>query len=136
MLNAAPDPTPALRYFAAVYADPEAPGHVTVESGTFGNRAMPSTMDIGDYVLIYCTASYTQFAKSAPGVGRVTRVDPAQKRYWYDYEPFAEPVPLEVIRLCLTGRDAQQFANIRYNWLFQISRESFASIMQSATQIP
>ena len=120
------------RYYLAVYADPDLPGHVTVESGTFGNRAMPRDMAPGDVVLIYCTATYRQYPKASPGIGLVTRVDHTERRYWYDFLPFAEPVPLDYIRLCMAGQDAVRFANIRREWLFPISRESFDAVMQGA----
>ena len=118
--------------YLAVYADPALPGRVTVEGGTFGNRNMPRNMEPGDLVLIYCTASYRQHAKAAPGIAMVTQVDHGDKSYRYDFLPFAEAVPLEFIRLCMTGPDAERFANIRYDWLFQITRESFRAVMQGA----
>ncbi len=118
--------------YVAVYADPALPGHVTVEGGTFGNRGMPANMGPGDMVLVYCTASYRRWAKSAPGIALVTKVDHDEKRYWYDFLPFTEPVALDFIRMCMTGPDVERFANIRYEWLFQISRDSFRAVMQGA----
>lgn len=118
--------------YIAVYADPHLPGRVTVEGGTFGNRGMPRNMACGDMVLTYCTGTYHQYPKSSPGIGMVTQVDHEQKRYWYDFLPFADPVPLDFIRLCMTGPDAERLANIRYEWLFQVSRESFRAVMQGA----
>ncbi|MEX2430982.1 MAG: hypothetical protein WD645_03580 [Dehalococcoidia bacterium] len=127
-----PDLDTRPRCYVAVYADPDLPGHVTVEGGTFGNRNMPPVMEAGDMVLVYCTGSYQRYAKASPGIAMVTGVDHEQKRYWYEFLPFAEPVPLDFIRLCMQGQDAWRFANIRYDWLFQVSRESFSAVMQGA----
>ena len=120
------------RCYFAVYADPSTPGHVTVEGGRFGNRAMPKNMDVGDMVLLYCTSSYTRYAKAVPGIGLVTAVDHGMKDFWYDYMPLEQPVPLEFIRMAATEEDQTHIANIRREWLFQISRDSFSAVMQAA----
>jgi hypothetical protein len=118
-------------YFA-VYADPTTPGHVTIEGGRFGNRAMPKNMDIGDMVLLYCTSSYPGYAKSVPGIGLVTAVDHGMKDFWYDYLPFDQPVPLEFLRMSATEDDQARIGNMRHEWLFQISRDSFSAVMQAS----
>ena len=120
------------RCYFAVYADPALPGHVTVEGGAFGNRNMPSNLAEGDLVLLYCTSSYPGHAKSVAGLGMVTAVDHAQRDFWYDYLPFDHPLPLEFVRFAVTEEDLGKIANIRHNWLFQISRESFSAVMQGA----
>ena len=118
------------RCYFAVYADPTLPGHVTIEGGHFGNRAMPTNMRPGDMVLLYCTATYPGHAKSVPGIGLVTAVDHGQRDFNYDYVPFEVPIPLEFVRFAMSDVDQQRVANIRYEWLFQISRESFRAVMQ------
>jgi hypothetical protein len=124
------------RCYFAVYADPTTPSHVTIEGGRFGNRNMPKNMDIGDMVLLYCTSSYPGYAKTVPGIGLVTAVDHGLRDFWYDYLPFAEPVPLEFVRFAITEDDRVRVANIRREWLFQISRESFSAVMQGAKLKP
>jgi predicted RNA-binding protein with PUA-like domain len=119
------------RCYFAVYADPTAPGRVTIEGGRFGNRNMPKNMGVGDMVLLYCTSSYAGYAKSVPGIGLVTAVDHGIKDFWYDYLAFNQPVPLEFVRFAVTDEDAIRVANIRREWLFQISRESFRAVMQA-----
>ena len=119
------------RCYFAVYADPTTPGHVMIEGGQFGNRAMPKNMDVGDMVLLYCTSSYVGYAKSVPGIGLVTAVDHGIKDFWYDYLAFEEPVPLEFVRMAVTEDYRLRVANIRHEWLFQISRESFSAVMQA-----
>ncbi len=118
------------RCYFAVYADPTTPGHVTIEGGRFGNRNMPKNMNVGDMVLLYCTSSYRIYAKTVPGIGLVTAVDHGLKDFWYDYIAFEEPVPLEFVRFAITEGDRLRVANIRREWLFQISRESFSAVMQ------
>ena len=120
------------RCYFAVYADPNLPGHVTIEGGRFGNRAMPKNMDAGDMVLLYCTSSYAGHAKSVPGIGLVTAVDHEIKDFWYDYVPFEQAVPLEFIRFAITEDDQARLANMRRDFLFQISRESFRAVTQTA----
>ena len=122
----------SLRFYFAVYADPSLAGHVTIEGGCFGNRGMPQNMDVGDMVLLYCTDSYTGHTKSVPGVGIVTAVDHNLKHFWYDYVPFEEAVPLAFIRLAITEDDRTHVANMRREFLFQISRESFYAVTQAA----
>ena len=124
------------RCYFAVYADPTTPGHVAIEGGRFGNRNLPKNMDIGDMVLLYCTSSYPGYAKTVPGIGLVTAVDHGLRDFWYDYLPFAEPVPLEFVRFAITEGDRVHVANIRREWLFQISRESFSAVMQGAKLKP
>ena len=118
------------RCYFAVYADPDVPGHVKVESGRFGNPRMPTNMRPGDMVLLYCTTTYLSHAKSVPGIGIVTEVDHALHDFRYDYLRFAQPVPLEFLRFAMTDQDRERIANIRHDWLFQISRESFRAVMQ------
>jgi predicted RNA-binding protein with PUA-like domain len=118
-------------YFA-VYADPTVANHVTIEGGRFGNRAMPRNMDVGDMVLLYCTSSYATHPKTAPGIGLITAIDHNLKDFWYDYVPFEQPVPLEFIRFAITEEDQTRLANIRRDFLFQISRESFRAVTQAA----
>ncbi|MDA1036203.1 MAG: hypothetical protein O3B65_04905 [Chloroflexi bacterium] len=120
------------RCYFAVYADPSLPGHVTIEGGRFGNRAMPKNMDVGDMVLLYCTGSYTGHPKSVPGIGLVTAVDHGMKDFWYDYVAFEQAVPLEFIRFAMTEDDQERLANMRRDFLFQISRESFRAVTQAA----
>jgi hypothetical protein len=120
------------RCYLAVYADPNVPGHVTVESGRFGNPRMPANMRPGDMVLLYCTTTYSGYAKSVPGIGIVTEVDHTLHDFLYDYMPLAQPAPLEFVRFAMTDGDRERFANIRHDWLFQISSESFRAVMQGA----
>jgi predicted RNA-binding protein with PUA-like domain len=119
------------RCYFAVYADPTAVGRVTIEGGRFGNRNMPKNMDVGDMVLLYCTSSYAGYAKSVPGIGLVTAVNHGLKAFWYDYLAFDHPVPLEFVRFAVTNKDAVRVANIRREWLFQVSRESFRAVVQA-----
>ena len=120
------------RCYFAVYADPTTPGHVTVEGGRFGNRNMPPNMAPGDMVLLYCTSTYPGYAKSVPGMGLVTAVDHDMRDFWDDYMPFVEPVPLEFVRFVVTDGDRTHLANMRHEWLFQVSREGFRAVMQGA----
>jgi hypothetical protein len=129
-MTTTPDESP--RCYFAVYADPTSLGHVTIEGGKFGNRNMPKNMAPGDMVLNYCTSSYPNYAKSVPGIGIITAVDHDNRDYWYDWLPFEEPVPLDFVRFVVTDDDRTHIANIRREWLFQISRESFRSVMQGA----
>ena len=80
-------------------------------------------------VLLYCTSSYAGYAKSVPGIGLVTAVNHGVKAFWYDYLAFDQPVPLEFVRFAVTDDDAIHVANIRREWLFQISRESFRAVV-------
>mgnify|MGYP003727599651 FL=1 len=129
-MTTTPDEAPHC-YFA-VYADPTAIGHVTIEGGKFGNRNMPKNMAPGDMVLLYCTSSYAGYAKSIPAMGLISAVDHDQRDFWYDFMPFEEPVPLDFVRFVVTDDDRTHIANMRHEWLFQISRESFRSVMQGA----
>ena len=86
----------------------------------------------GDMVLLYCTSSYAGYAKSIPAMGLITAVDHDQRDFWYDFMPFEEPVPLDFVRFVVTDDDRSHIANMRHEWLFQISRESFRSVMQGA----
>ena len=119
------------RFYFAVYANPNLAGHVTIEGGRFGNRAMPRNMDVGDMVLLYCTNSYSGHSKSVPGVGIVTTVNHNLKRFSYDYVSFEQAVPLEFIRFAITEDDQASVANMRREFLFQISRESFCAVTQA-----
>ena len=120
------------RCYFAVYADPRLPGHVAIEGGRFGNRAMPKNMEAGDMVLLYCTGSYPGRAKTVPGIGLVTAVDHGMKDFRYDYVAFEQAVPLEFIRFAMTEDDRQRLANMRRDFLFQISRASFRAVTQAA----
>ena len=122
------------RCYFAVYADPDVAGHVHVESGRFGSRRMPKEMAAGDSVLTYCTASYTGFEKSAAGWGVITSVDHEARSYTYDYVPFAQAVPLDFLRFAFTDEDNVRLANMRREFLFEISRESFAAVVAAAEQ--
>ena len=118
----------APRYYFAVFGNPWLPGHVTVEEGHFGvNAGWPEGIAPGDLVLLYCTGSYARYAKSVPGVGVVTEVDPEQQSFLYDYEPLSRAVALADLRFLFEPRDAAKLANIRFNnhWLFEIAPESF-----------
>ena len=127
-----PVDTDSPRCYFAVYADPHVGNHVTIEGGRFGNRAMPKNMDVGDMVLLYCTSSYKGNEKSVPGLGLITAVDHNLKDFWYDYVPFEQAVPLEFIRFAITEEDQTRLANMRRDFLFQISRESFRAVTQAA----
>ena len=119
-------------YFFAVYADPNLPGHASIEGGRFGNRNMPGSMKPDDIVLLYCTASYTGYAKTAPGFGVVTTVDHTRRNFTYHYEPFLRPVPFAGIRSAMTEADLVRVANIRRDFLFPISPESFYAVSAQA----
>ncbi len=116
------------RCYFAVYADPTVGDHVTVEGGMYGNRAMPRELKAGDMVLIYCTSSYPGRAKTAPGIGIAKSVDHARGTYTYDYLPFQEPAPLELLRLAFTEDDRRKLLEMRHAWLFEISSESFRAV--------
>jgi len=120
------------RCYFAVYADPDLPGHVSIEGGRFGNRAMPKNMGVGDMVLLYCTSSYPGHSNSVPGIGLVTAVNHVVKGFWYDYVAFEQAIPLEFIRFAMTKDDQARLANMWHDFLFQISRASFRTVTQSA----
>ena len=126
----------APRCYFAVYADPALPGHVSVEGGRFGNRGMPTNMRPGDMVLLYCTGTYPQRERTVAGIGFVTQVDHAIRDFWYDFMPFQQAVPLEFLRFAVTDDDKAKLANIRFDWLFQISRESFRAVAEAAKLAP
>ena len=120
------------RCYFAVYADPTTPGLVTIEGGRFGNRSMPKNMAIRDMVLLYCASSYLGHAKTIPDVGLVTVVDHGLREFWYEYLPFNKSVPLGFVRFAITIKDGVRLANIRREWLCQISQDSFSAIVQGA----
>ena len=126
----------APRCYFAVYADPALPGHVSVEGGRFGNRGMPANMRPGDMVLLYCTGTYPQRERTVAGIGFVTQVDHEIRDFGYDFMPFKQAVPLEFLRFAVTDDDKAKLANIRFDWLFQISRESFRAVAEAAKLAP
>jgi predicted RNA-binding protein with PUA-like domain len=125
-----PDESP--RCYFAVFADPNLPGHVSVEGGRFGNIRMPSTMRPGDMVLLYCTGTYSAHEKSVPGIGVLTSVDHVVHDFRYDYMPLERAVPLDFLRFAFVDDDKERLANIRREYLFQITRESFRAVMQAS----
>jgi len=126
--------TESYRCYFAVYADPTAPGHVTIEGGCFGNRNTPKNMVIGNMVLLYCTSSYLGHAKTIPGIGLVTLVNHPVAGIPVRLPAVRGVVPLEFVRFAITIEARVRLANIRREWLFQISRESFSAIVKGAKE--
>ncbi len=82
-------------------------------------------------VIIYCTSSYVDYAKTAPGIGLVKSVDHSLGAYQYDYLPFSHPAPLDLLRHAFVPGDQLKLLAIRHSWLFEISSDSFRQVMQA-----
>jgi hypothetical protein len=93
---------------------------------------MPREMSVGDMVLLYCTATYAEHAKTAPGIGIVTTVNHASGSYEYEYLPFRDPAPLDFLRLGFADEDRPKLLGMRHSWLFEISPESFRLVTKAA----
>ena len=93
---------------------------------------MTESRGAGDMVLLYCTGSHPGRAKTVPGIGLVTAVDHGMKDFSYDSVAFEQAVPLEFIRFAMTEDDRRRLANMRRDFLFQISRASFRAVTQAA----
>lgn len=121
-----------MRYFIAIFGDPNKPGHDTVASGVFsvlGDSRL--RVGPGDYILLYCTADYPNYGRSAPGVGRVKSVSRVDRLVTHEICWFPKAVPLSEIRKCFTSEDEVTFN--RLNLSTYRFREIEAASFQNVT---
>ena len=117
-----------MKYFVAVFGDPQPPNKSLVGSGQYDPdpRYAPFPTEVGDIMLLYCTSSYPRLAMQVAGIGVVLAAD----SQWIRYRcfPFKEPIPKSRIDAGFEPTDLQKFGNIRFSshWLFEISRKSFS----------
>jgi hypothetical protein len=121
----------APKYYIAVFGDPRPPEKDTVESGIYhaNVRFAPFSTHPGDFLLLYCTGSYTEYAMRVPGLGIV--LETAGAEIQYRYLPLSEAASKYELDDKLAPTDKERFSNIRFSshWLFEISRQSFLNIV-------
>lgn len=119
------------KYHISVFGDPKPPDKDTVESGIYhpDMRFAPFRTEPGDFLLLYCTGSYANYAMSVPGIGVVLETVGSIIRY--RFLPLKEPASKYELDDKMEPADKEKFSNIRFSshWLFEISRESFLNIV-------
>jgi len=119
------------KYHIAIFGDPKPPEKDAIESGVYhpDMKFAPFRIDPGDFLLLYCTGSYTEHAMRVPGIGVVLEIVGSKIRY--RYLPLREAASKYELDDKLEPMDKERFSNIRFSshWLFQISRQSFLNIV-------
>jgi hypothetical protein len=114
--------------YVAVFGDPQQPGKSLVESGEYDPdpRYAPFPTRPGDFMLLYCTSSYSGRSMQISGIGVVLSTDSQWVRY--RYLPFVEPIEKSRIDGAFDAVDLKKFKDIRFSsrWLFEISHSSFS----------
>ena len=115
------------KYYIAVFGDPRPPAKDTIESGVYhpDPKFAPFPTKPGDFLLLYCTAGYTEHSMSIPGIGVV--LETTNLEIHYRYLPLIEIISKSELENKLDSTDKEKFSNIRFSsyWLFEISRRSF-----------
>jgi hypothetical protein len=116
-----------LKYFVAVFGDPQPPQKTAVESGEYAPdpKYAPFEAEPGDVMLLYCTSSYPRFSMQIPGIGIVLSADSEQ--ILYRWLPFNDAIAKSQIDKSFEPTDVRKFGNVRFSshWLFEISQVSF-----------
>jgi hypothetical protein len=121
----------APKYYLSVFGNPEPPNKDTIESGLYHPdlRFGPFPTEPGDFLLLYCTAGYSEHAMEVPGIGVV--LETKETYIYYRYLPFTMAISKSELDSKFNQRDKIKFSNIRFSshWLFEISRESFLNVV-------
>lgn len=117
----------APKYYLAVFGDPRPPDKDTIQSGVYHPhpKFAPFPTEPGDFLLLYCTAGYTEYARRVPGLGVVLETTDSEIRY--RYLPLTKIILKDDLENKLDSTAKKKFSNIRFSshWLFEISRQGF-----------
>ena len=119
----------APKYYLSVFGDPKPPDKDTIESGIYhpDSKFAPFPPEPGDFLLLYCTAGYSEHPMKVPGIGVV--LETTNTEIHYRYLPLTKTISKDELDDKLDPTDKKKLSNIRFSshWLFEISRQSFLS---------
>jgi hypothetical protein len=117
----------APKYYLFVFGDPKPPDKDTIESGIYhpDSKFAPFPPEPGDFLLLYCTAGYSEHPMKVPGIGVV--LETTNTEIHYRYLPLTKTISRDELDRKLDPIDKKKLSNIRFSshWLFKISRQSF-----------
>ena len=117
----------APKYYLSVFGDPKPPDKDTIESGIYhpNSKFAPFPPEPGDFLLLYCTAGYSEHPMEVPGIGVV--LETTNTEIHYRYLPLTRAISRHELDRKLDPMDKKKLSNIRFSshWLFGISRQSF-----------
>jgi len=117
----------APKYYLSVFGDPKPPDKDTIESGIYhpNSKFAPFPPEPGDFLLLYCTAGYSEHPMKVPGIGVV--LETTNTEIHYRYLPLTKTISRDELDRKLDPIDKKKLSNIRFSshWLFKISRQSF-----------
>jgi hypothetical protein len=118
-----------------MFGDPTPPLKDAVESGVYhpDPKLAPFAPEVGDVLLAYCTGSYEKYPMRCPGIGIV--LGKTDDHITYRYLPLKQPVYKDDFERSLNQDEQRKFQQKRFpvNWLFEISKSSFAKALADAT---
>jgi len=117
------------RYFVAKFGYQfTTPRKDPIESGRYVPRddwANYENLREGDFILLYCTGSYSGYDREVPALGVILRVQPPAINY--SYLPLEKSITLDNLRNKFVTEDKAKLDNLRFDSfnVFEISPESF-----------
>jgi len=117
------------KYYLSVFGDPNPPDKDTIESGIYhpSSQFAPFPTEPGDFLLLYCTAGYSEHPMKVPGIGVV--LEATKTEIHYRYLPLTTTISRDELDRKFDPTDKKKLSNIRFSshWLFEISRQSFSN---------
>jgi hypothetical protein len=117
----------APKYYLSVFGDPKPPDKDTIESGIYhpNSKFAPFPTEPGDFLLLYCTAGYSENPMKVPGIGVV--LETTNTDIHYRFLPLTNTISRDELDRKFDPTDKKKLSNIRFSshWLFDISRQSF-----------
>jgi hypothetical protein len=117
----------APKYYLSVFGNPNPPDKDTIESGIYhpNLKFAPFPTEPGDFLLLYCTAGYSEYAMHVPGIGVV--LETKDTEIHYRYLPLTRAISKDELDNKFDPTDKKKLSHIRFSshWLFEISRQTF-----------
>jgi hypothetical protein len=117
----------APKYYLSVFGNPKPPDKDIIESGIYhpNVKFSPFPTEPGDFLLLYCTAGYSEHAMHVPAIGVV--LETKNTEIHYRYLPLSKTISKYELDNKFDQTDKMKLSHIRFSshWLFEISRQSF-----------
>ena len=123
------------RYFLAVFGEKYAKTH-PVHGGCYPvpRSFCPPGISEGDKIVLFCLRDYPVHGWTAPGIGKVIRIQHSASSIdvHYEYRPMEPPIGRSAIMDCLNNNERKQlkYPRLKPHWLREIEKASFNCIVR------